>query len=1103
MPSEYRIGFYVNAHDSKAEIFDVFLCHNSEDKPAVREISQKLAERNIKPWLDEEQIRPGTSWQTSLGQQIESIRSTAVFVGESTIGPWQNQEIQAFLSQFVKRECPVIPVVLPSAKTTPDIPWTLANLHWVDFRVTNPNPLEQLIWGITGEKPVRPREADAKELLPPKDKLVIELRLAGKNIDEFSDEERDKFLAGLSNLLGLGKVLVTLATAGSIRLHLQLKPEDADKIYTATQNGQLAALGISEARLYPAIAVAPDEEQRSQLLILLDRVNETWVDGVLRNSLYNEALISLGKRPMEEAVEPPWKYVVELSSQRSQLLLQDRNITTIFNATGLLLILGEPGSGKTTTLLELAANLLARAKSDAKERVPFVLNLSSWRKKQPLAEWIAAELSEKYRVPVKIARSWLQDDYLVPLLDGLDEVPTALQPDCVAAINAFIEELKPSGLVICCRLNEYRWLPKRLKLNGAISLEPLSSEEVSNYLAGGGSKLAALREAVGNDPRLQELAQTPLMLSIMSLAYQGAGGNELATQKGASEDRRKQIFGLYVEQMFQRKGTASLAFPKEKIIHWLSWLAGKMREHSQSVFLVEGLRPSWLGARAKRVAYGAVVALSLGLIFGLSAGFEQRAPLNAGLHVGLTILVGVGLGCWSESSLKNGVLSGSIGGLISGLISGLTSGLIFVPIVGLIGGLGAGSLNHIALVETINWKWNQFWKRTIPGSILGLISGLVGGFTDRVKVGKASPNHGIKLSLKNSLAAFLVTWLAVGLIFRAIFGLSTGSSFGLIVGMIVALNRGGSAVIKHYALRLTLWLNGYTPFKLVKFLDHCAKLILLKKVGGGYIFIHRMLLEYFAEMTPQEPGRRKPGSDASEEQRSMEEVAINDGDGEENPRAFQELLQRLDIAPELFLPPQTAEWRGTHFKLDRGSRAPAEITGVRLFALDKEQPGGSHEQEVQTDLAELVQAVSKLRTAPGWESVVLSDQHARGRQPGTDGGMRVRFGLAKDEAGEINNERAAERCHHRIERAINRCGFRVVEPPGFDPKTGMRGLEQWGMSVRLERHWRPPGWVWLLPLLLLLALLLWSPIPKDFISYAALSAAFLDPSNKGRLEKKT
>ena len=143
----------MNAQDSKAEIFDVFLCHNSEDKPAVREIAQKLSGENIKPWLDEEQIRPGTSWQAALGQQIESIKSAAVFVGESGLGPWQDQNIQALLSQFVKRQYPVIPAVLPSAKATPELPWTLANLHWVDLRVTNPDPFKQLIWGITGQKP--------------------------------------------------------------------------------------------------------------------------------------------------------------------------------------------------------------------------------------------------------------------------------------------------------------------------------------------------------------------------------------------------------------------------------------------------------------------------------------------------------------------------------------------------------------------------------------------------------------------------------------------------------------------------------------------------------------------------------------------------------------------------------------------------------------------------------------------------------------------------------------------------------------------------------------------------------------------------------------
>jgi hypothetical protein len=97
-----KLLLWVSAEHSKTETFDVFLCHNSEDKPAVREIAQQLVKEGIKPWLDEEQIRPGTSWQTALGQQIETIKSAVVFVGQRGIGPWQNQEIQALLSQFVK-----------------------------------------------------------------------------------------------------------------------------------------------------------------------------------------------------------------------------------------------------------------------------------------------------------------------------------------------------------------------------------------------------------------------------------------------------------------------------------------------------------------------------------------------------------------------------------------------------------------------------------------------------------------------------------------------------------------------------------------------------------------------------------------------------------------------------------------------------------------------------------------------------------------------------------------------------------------------------------------------------------------------------------------
>jgi hypothetical protein len=76
---------------------------------------------------------------------------------------------------------------------------------------------------------------------------------------------------------------------------------------------------------------------------------------------------------------------------------------------------------------------------------------------------------------------------------------------------------------------------------------------------------------------------------------------------------------------------------------------------------------------------------------------------------------------------------------------------------------------------------------------------LLGGFSDSVKLGKASPNQGIKLSGKNSMVVFLVTWLTVGLIVELIFrgdglnGLTNALTYGFFFGLVVGLNRGGSA----------------------------------------------------------------------------------------------------------------------------------------------------------------------------------------------------------------------------------------------------------------------------------------------------------------------
>jgi GTPase SAR1 family protein len=137
----------------EAAEFDVFLCHNAADKPAVRELAQQLRERGLRPWLDEPDLHRGLSWQQALQRQIQDIPAAAVIVG-SRVGPWQDPELAGFLRQFAERRCPVIPVLLPGAER-PDLPTLLDGMTWVDLAASDPDPLDELELGITGRHPDR------------------------------------------------------------------------------------------------------------------------------------------------------------------------------------------------------------------------------------------------------------------------------------------------------------------------------------------------------------------------------------------------------------------------------------------------------------------------------------------------------------------------------------------------------------------------------------------------------------------------------------------------------------------------------------------------------------------------------------------------------------------------------------------------------------------------------------------------------------------------------------------------------------------------------------------------------------------------------------
>ena len=85
-------------------------------------------------------------------------------------------------------------------------------------------------------------------------------------------------------------------------------------------------------------------------------------------------------------------------------------------------------------------------------------------------------------------------------------------------------------------------------------------------------------------------------------------------------------------------------------------------------------------------------------------------------------------------------------------------------------------------------------------------------------------------------------------------GLVTWIGAGLVAGLVFGLMSGGQGLIRHYNLRWLLSCNGSIPFRLVPFLDYCVDRIFLRRVGGGYIFVHRLLMEHFASLY-DEPDR--------------------------------------------------------------------------------------------------------------------------------------------------------------------------------------------------------------------------------------------------------
>ncbi len=187
-------------------------------------------------------------------------------------------------------------------------------------------------------------------------------------------------------------------------------------------------------------------------------------------------------------------------------------------ATGRLVIVGAPGSGKTG-----AAVLLLLALCD---RFP----LGSWNPgASTIEQWMAGQLATTYGTPRAVARMLVEDGHLLPVLDGLDEVPEGYR----AAVMAGLRALGTDPLVLTCRTTEYgdAVIDQILAAAAVVELVPVDPATATDYLTRSGSadiarwdRVIAALHAPASTP-CQEALRSPLMLSLARTVYQARASN--------------------------------------------------------------------------------------------------------------------------------------------------------------------------------------------------------------------------------------------------------------------------------------------------------------------------------------------------------------------------------------------------------------------------------------------------------------------------------------------------------------------------------------------------------------------------------------------------
>ncbi|NJR39625.1 MAG: NTPase (NACHT family) [Leptolyngbyaceae cyanobacterium CSU_1_4] len=635
-------------------------------------------------------------------------------------------------------------------------------------------------------------------------------------------------------------------------------------------------------------------EIRGRLKDALIQQQQLWVE-------LQEQPQQVGRNPLETVRQ------LRVGDQPPEMLEPGRLMLEVLgrdDIQGRLLILGVPGAGKTTVLLNLAEQLVIGALQNPETVIPVMFELSAWKDdRQSLEAWLIDQLYDNFGGNRKIYKQWLDRRVLLPLLDGLDELGMERQRHCATKINEFA--LHYPQLVVCCRLKEYEEAGVRLdRLQGAVCLQPLSDRQIQDYL----TKIdrLALWDAVQASEEMRRLLEpdtegevgllrVPLFVAMAAAVYEpsqrfGSKAELLEKywERQLSRDTREGDRRQRVGDRRWAYKTVALEPDRSDTRRYLGWLARSLKANNQTELLLEKMQPKWLDTQWQKWQYrmmaGLISNLTYGLIFGLFFGTWTALLIYVVLQSPSRLI--------DVPDPMVAIVSVFLAFLALGLMIGLAFGVVF----GLIGRF-MFRLDNIQPVEAFQLSTSLIVKRkvlrgAIFGSAFGFVSGLfqglpqgwvvmleqalfyaifygvfygvpyglISGFREELKV-RSRPNQGIWNSLRSmgftavlsyplsllSVAWYLPTQVSSetaeikAAILSPLSFLSLGTGLSLFIGFWFG---GGYPFLKHFTLRFVLSRHQLIPWHYVRFLNYCTERRLLQRVGGRYRFIHRELLEH-------------------------------------------------------------------------------------------------------------------------------------------------------------------------------------------------------------------------------------------------------------------